>query len=85
MARIDIEIEDYLDEVRTEYLVNEIVKRKDAVTEILKHKEIKIANIDEFAIPSFNTSEDVLKYIRLVLSLKPWHDKKRIIQEIEQL
>jgi len=85
MARIDIEIEYYLDEVRTEYLVNEIVKRKDAVKELLKHKEIKIANIDEFTIPAFKTTDDVLNYIRIVLGLKKWHTKERIISEINNL
>jgi len=85
MARIDIEIEDYLDEVDTKYLVNELVQRKDAVKELLKHKEIKISNIDEFAISAFRTTDDILNYIRLVLRLKKWHSKERIIAEIKEL
>lgn len=85
MAQIDIEIEDYLDEVRTEYLVKEIARRKDAVEEIKKHKHLIIPGLDEFAIPDFKTPEQMLKYLKLVLHLKPWHDKKRIIQEINEL
>jgi len=35
MARIDIEIEDYLDEVDTETLVKELAGRKDLTKELL--------------------------------------------------
>jgi hypothetical protein len=85
MARIDIEIEEYLDEVRTEYLVDELLRRKDAIQKLLEHKELKITNINEIIIPEFKTSDDVLNHLKLILRLKSWHDKKRIITEIENL
>lgn len=77
MARIDIEIEDYLDEVDTKYLVQELEKRKD-----YKVTELDLRNLD---IPQFKTPELLLSYLKRILHLREWHDKKRIIQEIESL
>lgn len=85
MALIEIEIENYLGDIDTKYLVNELLKRKDAVRELFKHKEIKDSNINELLIPVFRTTEDTLDYIRLILRLKKWHSKESIIAEIEQL
>jgi hypothetical protein len=82
MARIDIEIEDYLDEVRTEYLFKEIKKRKDFKDFI---KEYIDEEMPKYIIPEFKTSIEILDFIKLVLGLKKWHDKKRIINEIESL
>jgi len=75
MARIDVEIEDYLGEIDTKYLVQELRKRKDV-------KGIQLDNID---IPVFETDDQLLKYLKKILGLREWHDKKRIIQEIENL
>ena len=77
MARIDIEIEDYLDEVDTKYLVRELQKRKD-----LKDFKIDLGEVD---LPEFRNTDEVLKYIKRVLHLRQWHDKKRVIYEIENL
>jgi len=77
MARIDIEIEDYLDEVATKYLVRELERRKGL-------KDYKI-NIDSIEIPEFQTPEKLLSYLKKLLHLREWHDKRRIIVEIEQL
>lgn len=77
MARIDVEIEDYLDEVDTKYLVQELKKRKD-----FKSIDLDLRDIE---IPIFKTPEQLLKFIKLVLGLREWHDKKRIISEIESL
>jgi hypothetical protein len=85
MARIDVEIEDYLDEVNTRYLVEELLKRRNlSEKDILELKQMKIG-ISEMAIPDFKTSEQLLNHIKIILGLRPWHDKKRIIQEIESL
>jgi hypothetical protein len=77
MARIDVEIEDYLDEVSTRYLVQELRRRHD-------FKDYKF-DIDQFEIPSFETPDALLKFLKRILGLREWHDKKRIIFEIEQL
>lgn len=78
MALIDIEIEDYLDEVDTKYLVQELLKRKN-------RKKYKSNPLDDLDIPNFNNPEQLLTYIKRLLKLRQWHDKKRIIAEIEQL
>lgn len=80
MARIEIEIEDYLGEVDTHYLIQELKHRKD-----LSVKDIKSLDPKLIAIPDFKTSSEILRYIKLILGLREWHDKKRIIQEIESL
>lgn len=77
MARIDIEIEDYLDEVDTRYLVQELQKRKD-----LKNYKIKL---DQFDLPDFKNSNEIFEYIKKVLGLREWHDKDRVIAEIREL
>ena len=77
MARIDIEIEEYLDEVDTKYLVQELNKRKD-------RNNYRI-DIDDYDIPIFKDSEQLLKYIKRLLGLSKWHDKNRVISEIKEL
>ena len=77
MARIDVEIEEYLDEVDTKYLVQELKKRKN-----FKISELDLDNMD---IPEFKTPELLLAYLKRILHLRQWHDKQRIIQEIEAL
>jgi hypothetical protein len=68
MARIDIEIEDYLDEVATKYLVQELKKRNDFTAKDL--------DLTEIEIPKFKNSEQLLKYLKQLLGLRTWHDKK---------
>ena len=81
MARIDIEIEDYLYEVDTKYLVKELAKRRD-----LKDHKAELKNIpQDWDLPEFKTQEELLNYIKRVLHLKPWHGKDRIIKEIQEL
>jgi hypothetical protein len=82
MARIDIEIEDYLDEVRTEYLFKELERRKDFPDFIKQYVQ---ETTPKYIIPDFNLPEQVLDFIKITLRLKPWHDKARIIKEIEAL
>jgi hypothetical protein len=77
MARIDIEIEDYLDEVATKYLVQELKKRAD-----FKPADLDLTTIE---IPKFKTSEQLLKFIKQLLGLREWHTKERIISEINNL
>ncbi len=76
MATIEFEIEDYLDEVSTEYLVQELNKRRDR-----NNYEIDI----DRKIPVFKDSEQLLNYIKQLLELRPWHDKNRIISELKEL
>ncbi len=76
MARIDIEIEDYLDEVDTKYLVQELLKRKD------RNKYKLDMDID---LPTFRDSNELLKHIKRLLGLREWHDKNRVITEIKDL
>lgn len=78
MARIDIEIEDYLYEVDTKYLVNELRKRKDGINQLGLDPE-------EIEIPKFKTPDHKLRFIKLILGLRQWHDKERVISEIQSL
>lgn len=77
MARIVVEIEDYLDEVDTKYLVQELLKRKDRY----KYK----CDLNQNEIPEFKTPELLLSYLKKILHLREWHDKNRIIKEIQEL
>lgn len=76
MARIDIEIEEYLDEVDTKYLVQELEKRHDL-------KDYKI-NLD-YEIPEFKDGTQLLKYIKKLLGLREFYDIERVISEIREL
>lgn len=77
MARIDVEIEEYLDEVSTKYLVQELEKRHD-----LKDYKIDLYNIE---IPEFKNGMQLLSYIKKLLGLREFHDMDRIISEIKSL
>jgi hypothetical protein len=91
MARIDIEIEDYLDEVTTKYLVRELLTRKD-FNEVLKSENSKYEKRTElfddpkkFPLPDYKYTDDMVVYIKRILRLKQWHTKNRIIEEIINL
>lgn len=83
MATIDLDIEEYLDEVRTVYLFKELKKRKDFKNYIEEY--IAETTTDKLPVPEFDSSDEMLKYIKALLHLRPWHDKNRIIQEINSL
>ena len=83
MALIDIEVEEYLDEVRTVYLFKELKKREDFKDYIKEY--ITETTPDKIPIPEFYSSDEMLQYIKALLHLRPWHDKNRIIQEITSL
>lgn len=89
MARIDIEIEDYMDEVRTEYLVKECLRRHDFYKIMEAERKAETAeflkNPDKMILPEFKTSDQLLSYIKRLLGLRQWHDKKRVISEIENI
>ena len=76
MAHIDIEIEDYLYEVDTKYLVQELQKRKDV-------KNFKLPS--DLDMPEFDHPAQKLSYIKKLLGLREWHGKDRIISEIKEL
>ncbi|HLD89430.1 MAG TPA: hypothetical protein VI911_00160 [Patescibacteria group bacterium] len=89
MARIDIDIEEYLDEVNTKYLVRECLRRHDFEKIMEEERKTEtvgfLENPDKMILPEFKTSDQLLSYIKRLLGLRPWHDKKRIITEIENL
>jgi len=74
MARIEVEIEDYLDEIDDKYLIKELKKRKYNVV---------LSEYPEY--PKFDTPDELLTYIKGLLGLKPWHGKEQIIKEISEL
>jgi hypothetical protein len=81
MARIDIEIEDYLDEVDTPVLIDELLKRAD-----FKMTKDHLSQIDsDILLDELTDRIDTLELIKKILHLKQWYDKKSIIQEIEDL
>jgi hypothetical protein len=77
MARIEVEIEDYLDEVDTKYLVQELKKRKDNTENLSRY--------EDFEIPSFKNSSLLLLYIKKCLGLRQWHDINIVIETIKSL
>jgi hypothetical protein len=85
MARIEVEIEDYLDEVDTKYLVRELLKRNDYEKVLIEENRKTALSINDIILPEFKTSDQILVYIKRLLGLKPWHDKDRIISEINNL
>ena len=85
MARIEVEIEDYLDEVDTKYLVRELLQRNDYEKVLIEENRKTELSINDIILPEFKTSDQILVYIKRLLGLKPWHDKDRIISEINNL
>jgi|GEM_PF-5109930 len=85
MARIEVEIEDYLDEVDTKYLVRELLQRNDYEKVLIEENRKTALSINDIILPEFKTSDQILVYIKRLLGLKPWHDKDRIISEINNL
>lgn len=86
MARIDIDIEDFLDEVRTEDLITELSHRENCKSEF---KRLGVDILDELSdedvISDLEDRFTPLNLIRKILGLRPWHDKERIIKEINEL
>jgi hypothetical protein len=84
MARINIDIEDYLDEVNTEILISELSKRSVKKTSYLS--EIDLSEIDlKDLLFELQERKSNLDIFRLILGLKKWHGKTEIIKEIEAL
>jgi hypothetical protein len=82
MAQIDIDIEDYLDEVKTEYLISELLKRKNK-SKAFKEcwEECDTDDLIEEVKSRFEGG-GILKLLRSILNLRAYDDKKRIIEEI---
>ena len=78
MARIDvdIDIEDYLDEVDDDDLIDELNSRG---YNILKNKKTDIE------IPEFKSRDELRKYLFELMGLRPWHDQARLLDEINDL
>ena len=70
MARIDVDIEDYLGEVDTDKLVDELKTRK------------KFRN---FNFDKPNVKGDKLSELKELLGLRPYATKDEIIREINEL
>jgi hypothetical protein len=86
MARIDIDIEDYLDEVSTRDLLSELKIRKNFISEVKTLgidilKEIPDDDLIAYLIDNYSKE----KLIKKILCLREWHDKERIIEEIRLL
>ena len=64
---IDIDIEDYLDEISTEVLLDELKRRG---------KEIK-------AIYEFKSDTKKMNYIKAIFGLREIHTKERLLEEIK--
>jgi hypothetical protein len=72
MARISIEvdIEDYINEIESNDLIKELKKRGKSIPS---------------DVPIFSTREKHLRYIKWVLGLQPYHDNERVLAEIKEL
>jgi hypothetical protein len=68
---VDIDIEDYLDEVKDKYLIAEIENRGYKVT----GGKTKVAG----------STKELIKHIKELLNLQPYHTKERVMQEIKDL
>ena len=75
MAKVNVFIEDWVDidlnEIDTDDLMEELKSRDDV-------EEIEL-------IPKFKEPQGQLAFIKETLGLKNWHDKERVLQEIELL
>ena len=82
---VDVEIEDYLDEVESKSLIKELERRGFKVPQ--KEGEIvkDIYGNVHYNFPEFKSPEQLLGFIKEALGLKSWHDKKRLFSEIDNL
>lgn len=67
---VDVDLE--MDEIDTQDLKDELERRKEEIN-------------DEDFVPSFKTTDELLKYLNKVVGLKIWHSKERLIKEINDL
>ena len=74
MALIEVDIEDYLDEVSDNYLIDELKRRGY----IISRKNLKIKNEQH----EFKTDNDLLNYLKDLMGLRRYHDNERLIYEI---
>lgn len=73
--KIDIDIEDYLDEVETKHLQAELMRRKRT-----------LAIDDDWTDLQPVTDPGELKQVLLhLLDLRAWHGKTRILQTIDEI
>lgn len=82
MARvdIDIDIEDYLDEVATDCLVSELRRRKKAPIDL-----DECDDIEEILWAENFQKKNTLDKLREILKLRPFSTKQEIINEIIEL
>jgi len=81
---VDVDIEDYLDEVESKYLVKELNQRGFNIPEEIEVKKDNYGK-EIYSFPVFKTKEDLLRFVKEAIGLKPWHDKERVINEIKEL
>jgi hypothetical protein len=79
---VDVDIEDYLDECESKYLIRELNKRGFNIPEKDPYKK---RNKKRYIFPEFETPEEVISFLKEAVGLKQFHDKKRLINEIEAL
>ncbi len=80
MARVDIDIEDYLDEVATNCLVEELRRRKGT-----KEAIDECDDIEEILWAENFQKKSTIDKLREILQLKPWATKEEITKEINDL
>jgi hypothetical protein len=84
-VEVDIDIEDYLDECESKYMVRELNKRGFKIPE--KEGEVikDLQGKEKYIFPDFKSPEHLLLFIKEAIGLKPWHDQQRVIDEIKNL
>lgn len=80
---VNIDIDDIIDEIDDDVLVDELNRRGYNI----KQKKIRTSlhNLDDYEYPDFKTKEELLLFIKGVLGSRSWHDKNRVLDEINDL
>lgn len=78
---MNLDVEDYLDEASERTLIAELNRRGYDLIEKKKVTKDK----DEYILPEFNTREELKKFIYQAMGIRQWHDKERLIAEINEL
>ncbi|MDR0692556.1 MAG: hypothetical protein LBF69_05920 [Prevotellaceae bacterium] len=68
MARIEIDLDDYVDKISTEVLLDELKRRGKDIA----------------AIHEFKTDTEKINYLKAIFGLREFHDKERLLEEIKQ-
>ena len=83
LIEVDIDLEDYLDEVKSRYLVKELNKRGYKIPE--KKEDVDVKEESEFTFRDFETAPDVIKFLKKFMGLQHYQDNERLLTEIKDL